>query len=121
MARYRSCNVRLESLAVISAYPAGPREHRPGFGDRIVGAILWRLFGATYTDMQRMEETLNRSDAQRVALRPLRPTDKPPTGFYRIGPMPPPGGRSLRYGDLATALLDGLDQQFSRTAAYVTN
>jgi putative NADH-flavin reductase len=109
-------------LAVISAYPAGPREHRPGLGDRIVGAILWRFFGATYTDMQRMEKILQRSDAQWVALRPPRLIDKPPTGSYRIGSMPPPGGRSLRYGDLATALLDVLDRrEFFRTAVYVTN
>jgi putative NADH-flavin reductase len=109
-------------LAVISAYPAGPREDRSRFGDRVVGAILWRFFGATYTDMQRMEEILESSDAQWVALRPPRLVDKPPTGSYRIGAVPPPGGRALRYGDLATALLDVLDQrEFFRAAAYVTN
>lgn len=113
---------RTSRLAAISAYPVGPPEDRPGLVDRIVGAILWRFFGATYADMQRMEAILRGSDAQWVALRPPRLIDKPSTGTYRIGLTPPQGGRSLRYGDLATALLDVLDQrEFTGTAVYVTN
>ena len=109
-------------LAVISASPVGPSEDRPGVGDRIVNSILWRIFGATYKDMQRMEQILTSSDLSWVALRPPRLIDKPATGSYRIGLKPPPKGRSLRYGDLASALLDVLDQpELVRTAPYVTN
>lgn len=112
----------VSKLAVTSAYPVGPREHRPRLGDRSVDAILWHIFGATYTDMQRMEGILERSDAQWVSLRPPRLIDKPRTGAYRIGSTPPPGGRSLRYADLAAALLDVLDQpQLFGTAAYVSS
>lgn len=109
-------------LAVISAYPAGPREDRRGTTDRVVSAILWRVFGATYADMRRMETIVESSDAQWVVLRPPRLIARPPTGSYRIGSVPPPGGRSLRYGDLARALLDVLEQpELIRTARYVTN
>lgn len=109
-------------LAVISAYPAGPPEERPGLGDRLVSAILWRFFGASYTDMRRMEQILAGSEAVWVALRPPRLLDKPPKGSYRIGRKPPRSGRSLRYGDLATALLDVIEQpEFFHAALYVTN
>src|ERR1035438_1366373 len=43
-------------LAVVSAFPVGPREDHPGLGPWIVNSMLWRFFGATYTDMQRMEQ-----------------------------------------------------------------
>jgi putative NADH-flavin reductase len=113
---------RTLKLAVISAYPAGPREERPGLMDKIVSAILWRFFGASYTDMRRMEQILGDSDVIWMALRPPRLLDKPPTGSYRIGLKPPRGGRSLRYGDLATALLDVLERrEFFRAPVYVTN
>jgi uncharacterized protein YbjT (DUF2867 family) len=84
--------------------------------------MLWRLFGATYTDMARMEEILRRSGTSWISLRPPRLIDKPATGAYRIGLTPPPKGRSLRCADLAAALLDVIDQpEFFRTALYVSN
>lgn len=109
-------------LAVISAYPAGPREDRPGLGDRIVNSILWRFFGSSYADMQRMEQILRHSVASWVALRPPRLIDKPALGSYRMGLKPPRNCRSLRYGDLATALLDVLEQpELFHAAQYVSN
>ena len=109
-------------LAVISAYPAGPREERAGIGDRIVETILWRFFGASYVDMQRMEQELAVSDVSWVALRPPRLIDKQGTGSYRLGITPPRKGRSLRCADLATALLDVLDRpELYGASPYVCN
>ena len=105
-------------LAVVSAAPVGPPEDHPGFEHK----ALWRLFGATYTDMQRMEAVLTASDATWISIRPPRLLAKPAFGSYRIGLKPPKKGRAIRYPDLATALLDVLDQpQFFRTAPYISN
>ncbi len=80
------------------------------------------LPGGCYADMQRMEEVLRGSDASWISLRPPRLIDKPATEAYRIGLTPPRGGRSVRWGEFATALLDALDQpEFFRTAPYVSN
>jgi putative NADH-flavin reductase len=109
-------------LAVISAYPVAPREDQPGLSNRIMNAMLWRIFGATYTDMKQMVEVLGRSDASWISVRPPRLIDKPATGSYRIGLKPPSKGRSLCVGDLAAALLDVLDRpDVFRTAQHVSN
>jgi putative NADH-flavin reductase len=109
-------------LAVVSAYPVGAREDQLGLSNRIMNAVLWRIFGETYKDMRQMEQALGRSDKSWISLRPPRLIDKPATGSYRIGLKPPSKGRSLRTGDLAAALLDVLDRpDVFRTAQYVSN
>lgn len=109
-------------IAVVSAAPVGPRQDHPGLERRVVIPLLWRFFGATYRDMQRMEKVLADSDAAWVALRPPRLLDKPALGDYRIAPRPPAKGRSLRYPDLAAALLDALNRpELFGTAQYVAN
>jgi putative NADH-flavin reductase len=109
------------TIAVISAAPVG-REDHPGFQRRILVPILWRFFGASYTDMQRMEARLRDSSARWISVRPPRLIEKPASGRYRLGVTPPKNGRSIRYGDLATALLDVVDKpEFNRTAVYVSN
>ena len=110
-------------LSVISAAPVGPRAEQPFLEGRVVMPILDRLFGATYADMRRMEATLRDGDADWVSLRPPRLVDKPGLGAYRIGADAPlPRARSLRYGDLAAALLDVLGRRdLQRRAAFVAN
>ena len=98
-------------LAVVSAAPVGPREQQPFLERRLAMPILDRIFGATYSDMRRMEELLNGCDRSWVALRPPRLVDKPATGHYRIDSRPLPHGRKISIPDLATALLDAVDQK----------
>ncbi len=98
-------------LAVVSAAPAGPREEQPFLERRVAMPILDRIFGAMYADMRRMEELLHRCDRAWVALRPPRLVDREATGRYRIDARPLPKGRTITIPDLATALLDALDQQ----------
>lgn len=110
-------------IVVISAAPAGPRREQSGLERRIVMPILDRFFGATYEDMRRMEAALAASGADWTSLRPPRLIDRPPTGVYRISTSGPlPRARSLRYADLATAMLDTAENGLaSRAAAYVAN
>jgi putative NADH-flavin reductase len=110
-------------LAVISAAPVGPRPEQPFLEGRLVMPILDRFFGATYADMRRMEAVLGGSRVDWVSLRPPRLVDKPATGAYRIAAdVPLPRARSLRYPDLATALLDVLEREdLQRHAAFVAN
>lgn len=117
----QACNT--DRIVVISAAPVGPREEQPALERRLVMPILDRFFGATYEDMRKMEETLALSTANWTALRPPRLLDKPPIGAYRISTSGPlPKARSLRFADLATAMLDAVDRDLaSRTAAYVAN
>lgn len=98
-------------LAVVSAAPAGPRERQPLLERRVAMPILERIFGATYADMRRMEGLLNGCDRAWVALRPPRLVAKAATGHYRIDAQPLTKGRTITIPDLATALLDVLDQQ----------
>lgn len=113
----------ISRLAVISAAPVGPRSEQPFLQRHVLMPVLDRVFGATYDDMRRMEDRLRASAVDWVALRPPRLVDKPATGRYRVdatGPLPK--GRRITYADLATALLDALDNpDLYRRTAYVTN
>jgi uncharacterized protein YbjT (DUF2867 family) len=108
-------------IAVISASPAGPAADHPPFARAVIMPILWRFVaGASYADMRRMEAMLVDSDADWVALRPPYLVDKPAKGRYRLDTKP--NGRSLRYADLANALIDVIDRQdLYRSAHYVSN
>lgn len=109
-------------LVVVSAAPAGPRPDHPGLEHKVVLSVLEMLFGETYKDMRKMEGVLQGSEADWTALRPPRLVAKPASGSYRMGLKPPAKGRTLTYGDLATALLDVIDRpETIRTAQYVSN
>lgn len=114
---------QISRLAVVSAAPVGPRDVHPLLQRRVVLPLLDLAFGETYKDMERMEAALRASTVNWVSLRPPRLIAKPERGRYSLrvdGPVA--GGRSMRYGDLATALLDVVDDQaLSRTAAYVAS
>jgi putative NADH-flavin reductase len=108
-------------IAVISASPAGPPTDHRGFQRRVVVPILWRFVaGTSYADMRRMEAILADSDAAWISLRPPRLLDKPGKGSYQLDPKP--NGSSIRYADLATALIDVLDKpELYRSALYISN
>lgn len=110
-------------LSVVSAAPVGPRAEQPFLEGRLVMPILDRFFGPTYADMRRMEAVLGDSRVDWVALRPPRLVDKPASGGYRIdASVPLPRARSIRYPDLATALLDVLErEELQRRCAFVAN
>lgn len=79
--------------------------------------MLHRFFGGGYRDMRRMEELLRGSEAEWTVVRPPRLTDKPATGRYRTAPNHLRGGRRITRGDLATAMLDLLDDPTAARAA----
>lgn len=110
-------------IVVVSAAPAGPRREQAVLERRIVMPILDSFFGATYEDMRRMEAVLGASGADWTSLRPPRLIAKPPLGRYRMSTSGPLlRARSLRFADLATAMLDAAERGLaSRTAAYVAN
>ena len=109
-----------QKLVVVSAAPVGPRAEHSPLQRRVVLPLLDRVFGASYEDMRRMEAVLLDSSADWVALRPSRLANGAATGRYRLGPRPLPHARSIRYPDLATALLDSIDR-LTRTTVYVSN
>ncbi|MBV9837985.1 MAG: NAD(P)H-binding protein [Solirubrobacterales bacterium] len=112
----------ISRISVVSGSPAGPADDHPAFQRRIAMPILWRFFGASYADMRRMEDVLRQSSATWVSLRPPRLLEKRPKGHYLLGVKPDEIGRSIRYGDLATALLDVLDNAaVHQSARYISN
>jgi putative NADH-flavin reductase len=114
--------VSIDRLSTISAAPVGPRAEQPFLERRMVMPILDRFFGSTYADMRRMEKLLADSQVHWVALRPPRLVDKPATGGYRIAAAPLLRARSVRYADLASALLDVLEREdLQRRTAFVAN
>lgn len=94
----------------LSAVPVTPRAE-VGLMDRLlVYPILYRFFGASYADMARMEQVLRHSDADWTIVRPPRLTDGSLTGRYRTAVNHHlRGGRAISRGDLATAILDLLE------------
>jgi putative NADH-flavin reductase len=112
----------IKRIVVISAAGAGPRAEQ-SFGNRIfMMPLLDRFFGPMFEDMRRMEALLGESSVSWVALRPFQLVDKPAVGTYRLDLKPLAHGRTLTYGDLASALLDSAarDDLHGR-AAYVAN
>ena len=113
----------IDTIAVTSAAPVGPREAQPLLERRLLMPLLDRFFGATYEDMRRMEVMLAESRVRWVALRPPRLIDRTDLGAYRVDAQRPlRRARSIRCPDLATALLDVLDREdLHGRAAYVAN
>jgi putative NADH-flavin reductase len=73
--------------------------------------LLHRLYGASYTDMRRMEQLLEKSAVEWTVMRPPYLADKPASGNYRFNTAGITRGiRTLAYPDLAAALLDALQQ-----------
>jgi putative NADH-flavin reductase len=106
----RSANI--SRLVAVSASPAGPWREAGLVNRFAVYPILQRLFGASYDDMRRMEEFLAGSGTEWTVVRPPRLLDNPAKGDYRIATTGPvPGGRSITRADLATAILDALDNE----------
>lgn len=91
------------------------------WGQRLVlFPLLHRLYGASYTDMRRMEEILAGSSADWTVIRPPWLVDKPATNTYRYNTDGVTHGiKPLAYSDLAHALLDVVDDQ-NRTGQTIT-
>lgn len=110
-------------LAVISAAPASSPAEQSVLQRRVLMPLLELAFGATYADMRRMEVLLRDSDVDWISLRPPRLVSGKPTGHYRVQvDRPLRRALSIRYADLATALLDVLDRaDLYRRAAFVAS
>lgn len=93
----------------ISAAPVASRSEATVLERLLLFPLLHRFFGGGYRDMHRMEELLRASEAEWTVLRPPMLTDKPAIGHYRTAPDHLRGGRRITRGDLATAMLDLLE------------
>lgn len=112
----------IRKLVVISAVPVAAPADRSLFERMVVHPLLWKVFGESYRDLRRMEETLHTStDIDWTVIRPPRLTDKAFTGQYRIGAGHLRGAREISRADLARALVDlAADRQWVRSAVTVT-
>lgn len=109
-------------IVVISASPAGSRAEQTLVNRLVVMPLLERIYGASYADMRRMEDVLQSSRSDWIALRPPRLVTGPPLGAYRVDSRPLAGSRSITIADLATALLDEVaDPGLHRRGVYVSN
>ncbi|MFI5944359.1 NAD(P)-dependent oxidoreductase [Streptomyces uncialis] len=93
-------------LLVVSATPLGtPPPGEPRL-DRMMKAVVDRVFKANYDDLREMEKALAASGADWTAVRPPRLLDGPVTGAYRraVGGNPP-SARAIRRADVAHAML----------------
>lgn len=73
--------------------------------------LLKPLLRGPYRDMQRMEEDVKASGLEWTLVRPVRLTDGPRTGRYRVTPENrPKGGRTISRSDIADFMLAALDQ-----------
>lgn len=110
-------------IAVVSAAPVGDRR-KHGFTQRaVLMPVLDAFFGASYRDMARMEGEFSRhQNLCWYSLRPPYLRDASPTGTYRIGSAPLPRANSITTGDLASALLDVVQEPpASWHIGYVAN
>lgn len=113
----------MSRVAVTSAAPVGDRSEQAWLDRTVIMPVLDRFFGASYRDMAVMETDLASSDLRWASLRPPRLIAKPSKNGYRAsvdGPVP--RARSLTYADLATALIDALDEpSWTRRVVSVAN
>ncbi len=111
----RTANAR--RFVGISAAPVATRCDATLLERLVLFPMLHQFFGGGYRDMRRMEELLRGSEAEWTVVRPPMLTDKPATGRYRTAPNHLRGGRRITRGDLATAMLDLLDDPLALRAA----
>jgi putative NADH-flavin reductase len=70
--------------------------------NRLVKAILPRVFATQFADTRRMEDVAGRSGLDWTMARATRLTNGPRTGEYRVGPdFPPAGGWKISRADVA--------------------
>jgi putative NADH-flavin reductase len=91
--------------------------------NRLVKAILPRVFATPFADTRQMEELVGRSDLDWTMVRASRLTNGPGTGEYRVGPdYPPAGGRKISRADvahfIATTLTEGAWVRSAPALAY---
>ncbi|MGX2996705.1 NAD(P)-dependent oxidoreductase [Streptomyces sp. JNUCC 64] len=99
-------------LLVVSASPLGTAPPGEPLTDRVLGAVVNRVFRSAYDDLRAMEAALAASTAEWTAVRPPRLLDGPGTGGYRtsVGGNPP-SARSIRRADVAHAMLALIDDR----------
>lgn len=97
------------------------RGTQASWGQRLIlFPLLHQLYGASYTDMRRMEATLAGSTADWTVIRPPWLVDEPAAGTYRYNTDGVTRSiKPLTYSDLAHALLDVVDDQ-NRTGQTIT-
>lgn len=97
-------------IAAVSAQPVlRSGEGEPLWFRKTVRPFIRAVYKNNYADLELMEQALRESDADWTVLRPPYLTDKPGTGRYRTALEANITGSSLSRADLATALLDVLD------------
>jgi putative NADH-flavin reductase len=88
---------RLISVSAAGAYVA----HDPDMG-AVVKFVLPGVFGAQFADLREMERVVADSDLDWTIVRPVRLTNGPLTGHYRVRPQyAPAGGRKISRADVA--------------------
>ncbi|MFD5552836.1 NAD(P)-dependent oxidoreductase [Streptomyces sp. NPDC127068] len=99
-------------LLVVSASPLAAAPPGEPLSDRLMGAVVNRVFRYAYDDLRLMEAALAASSADWTAVRPPRLLDGPVTGRYRtlVGGNPP-SARSIRRADVAHAMLALIDDR----------
>ncbi|MFE9662177.1 NAD(P)H-binding protein [Streptomyces sp. NPDC005955] len=99
-------------LLVVSASPLAAAPPGEPLSDRLMGAVVNRVFRYAYDDLRLMEAALAASSTDWTAVRPPRLLDGPVTGRYRtlVGGNPP-SARSIRRADVAHAVLALIDDR----------
>ena len=104
-------------IVAVSAAPVGPAEG-PLVYRAAVQPLLWRFFGAHYSDLAEMERLLRESGLDWTVVRPPRLTDGRATGRRRTAREGMAGGLRVSRADVAAAMLDLLADPASSGHAY---
>lgn len=94
-------------LVVLSAVPVSADGDKTWFERLVLHPVLWRFFGASYTDLRAMESELATAEnLEWAVVRPPRLTDQPPRGSLRSAwNAPLRGARTISRRALARVLL----------------
>lgn len=112
----------VERIVVISSEVAEHWAHQGPLKLWIVLPLLQKFLGATYDDMRRMDIALWESHAKWTAIRAPRIRNAPAKKRYRLDTEPLPRGWMITASDLASAMLDVIDNDdLARRHVYVCN
>jgi len=111
--------VRRLVVASVAGIPV-PRDN-PGLATKLITGLLRLILPGMFVDRERQLDLLRESDLDWVALRLPRLTDEAPTGEYHLGYMGFSPTMAISRADLATAMLDQLqDDTYLQQAPKIT-
>lgn len=113
---------QVKRLVISSGAGVSDSMDKPGFLDKIIQFLLKRFSRYVLEDMQKTVEIVRNSDLEWTIVRVPMLTDAPPTGEVKVGYIGKNIGPRINRADLASFMLDQLDDsRYVHQAPAISN